>query len=369
MSSTPVPSQGQSPLHVVQVLGSGSSGSGVHVRSLAAGLVARGLRVTVCAPHGAEDDYGFTAAGARFVPADARTGAGDAAVLRAAAAGASLVHAHGLRSGLLAALALRGTPLIVTLHGRPYAEGARSHLVRLMERKVARAATVVLGASSDLVDLARARGARDARLAPVAVPAPRPVPERDEVWRQKFRAELGVMERPLILTAGRLEEGRGHGPLLDAALAWATLDPAPLLVIAGEGPGRPALQRRIDAEGLAVRLVGRRPDVPDLLAAADVAVLSSPWEARSLLAQEALRLGVPLVATAVGGVPELVGAAAELVPYGDPRALAMAVHRLLTDPVWHAQLAAAGRAQAADWPGEDDAVSHVLRIYDELAGN
>ncbi|WP_431045127.1 glycosyltransferase family 4 protein [Streptomyces sp. P1-3] len=371
MSSTPVPPQGQPSLHAVQVLGSGSSGSGVHVRTLAAGLVARGLRVTVCAPHGAEEDYGFTAAGARFVPADARTGAGDAAVLRAAAAGADLVHAHGLRSGLLAALAMRGrgTPLIVTWHTRPHTEGARSHLVRLMERKVARAATVVLGASSDLVDLARARGARDARLAPVAVPAPRHVPERDEEWRQKFRAELGVMERSLILTAGRLEEGRGHGPLLDAALAWAALDPAPLLVIAGEGPGRPALQRRIDAEGLAVRLVGRRPDVSDLLAAADVAVLSSPWEARSLLAQEALRVGVPLVATAVGGVPELVGEAADLVPYGDSQALALAVHRLLTDPGWHAQLAAAGRAQADDWPGEDDAVSHVLRIYDELAGS
>ncbi|OMI37381.1 group 1 glycosyl transferase [Streptomyces sparsogenes DSM 40356] len=82
---------------------------------------------------------------------------------------------------------------------------------------------------------------------------------------------------------------------------WRALDPQPLLVIAGEGAGRAALQRRIDAEELPVRLLGRREDVPALLAAADVAVLSSRWEARSLLAQEALHAGVPLVATAVGG--------------------------------------------------------------------
>ncbi|MFH8368088.1 glycosyltransferase family 4 protein [Streptomyces sp. NPDC018031] len=372
MSSTPVPSpHGQSPPHAVQVLGSGSGGSvgsGVHVRSLAAGLVARGLRVTVCAPGEAEPVYGFASAGARFRPVDARTAAGRVAAVRAACASASVVHAHGLRSGMLAALALRGrrTPLVVTWHTRPRAEGAGGRTVRLMERAVVRAAAVVLGVSSDLVDRARARGARDARLAPTALPAPGPPPARGDGWRHKVRAELGVVERPLLLTAGRLEENRGYGPLLDAASAWLRLDPPPLLAIAGEGPARAALRRRIDAEGLPVRLLGRREDLPDLLAVADVAVLSSPWEARPPLAQEALYAGVPLVATAVGGVPELVGEAAELVPYGDPWALATAVARLLADPVRRADLAEAGRVQAAGWPDEDDTVSHVLRVYDEL---
>jgi glycosyltransferase involved in cell wall biosynthesis len=117
---------------------------------------------------------------------------------------------------------------------------------------------------------------------------------------------------------------------------------------------------------LPVRLLGRRDDVADLLAAADVAVLPSRWEARSLLAQEALRLGVPLVATAVGGVPELVGDAAELVPHGDAVALAAAVSRLLSDPVRRAELAAAGRAQASTWQTEDETVAQVLSVYDEL---
>ncbi|NUS81789.1 MAG: glycosyltransferase family 4 protein [Streptomyces sp.] len=174
------------------------------------------------------------------------------------------------------------------------------------------------------------------------------------------------MERPLLLAVGRLVLDRGFGPLLDAARVWRALDPQPLLAVAGEGPDRAALQRRIDGEGLPVRLLGRRDDVPALLAAADVAVLSSRWEARSLLAQEALHAGVPLVATAVGGVPELVGEAAELVPYGVPEDLAGAVIRLLADPVRRVELAAAGRSRTAGWPTEDDTVAHVLSVYDEL---
>ncbi|MET7938210.1 glycosyltransferase family 4 protein [Streptomyces sp. NPDC005322] len=368
MSSTPVPPHGQPSLHAVQVLGGGSSGSGVHVRSLSAGLVARGLRVTVCGPWRAEHGYGFTQAGARFAALDALTDAGSAASLRMAAVGAGLVHAHGLRSGLLAATALRGRriPLIVTWHTRVDAEGPRARLVRMMERRVARTAAIVLGASSDLVERARARGARDARLAPVAVPAPRRPPQTCDGRRQKARAELGVVERPLLLAVGRLEAMAGCGALLDAARRWRSLAPQPLLVVAGEGPDRAHLQYRIDAEGLPVRLLGRRDDVPGLLSAADVAVLSSRWEARSVLAQEALHAGVPLVATAVGGVPELVGDAAELVPYGDPEALADAVVRLLADPVRRVELAASGRARTAGWPTEDDTVAHVLSVYDEL---
>ncbi|POX36216.1 glycosyltransferase, partial [Streptomyces sp. Ru73] len=125
-------------------------------------------------------------------------------------------------------------------------------------------------------------------------------------------------------------------------------------------------QRRIDTEGLPVQLLGRRDDVPGLLAAADLVLATARWEARSVLAQEALRAGVPLVATDVGGTRELVGRAAELVPYGDAPALARTVVDLLGDPERRAALAAAGRAQAAGWPTEDDTVAQVLSVYDEL---
>ncbi|MFD3947766.1 glycosyltransferase family 4 protein [Streptomyces sp. NPDC058579] len=358
-------------LRTVQVLGGGSAGSSAHVRSLASGLVARGVRVTVCAPAELDRAYDFIGAGAHFVPVPRRNDPATVAQLRNACIGADVVHAHGLHASVRATLALsgsggvRGPALVTTWHTRNHVDGARGGLLRLLERRTARAAAVVLGTSSELVDRARRRGARDARLAPVTVPASRaPVCLHDG----KARAELGAVDRPLLMAVGALVPERGYGLLLDAAREWRDLDPQPLLVIAGEGRERAALQRRVEAEGLAVRLIGRRDDVAELLAAADVAVLPSRWEARSLLAQEALRLGVPLVATAVGGVPELVGDAAELVPWGDAAALAGAVRGLLEDTDRRMDLAAAGRVQARTWPTEDETIAHVLSVYDELSG-
>ncbi|MEY7979812.1 glycosyltransferase family 4 protein, partial [Streptomyces pilosus] len=302
---TPVSSH--SSLRTVQVLGGGNAAGVAHVRSLAAGLVARGVRVTVCAPVEAEHTYDFTAVGAEHVHVPRSSDPGSVAALRAACTGADLVHAHGLHASFRTALALGGrrTPLIVTWHDRAHADGPRAHFLRVLERRVVRAATVVLGTTSALVDRARRAGARDARLAAVSLPGPRtsPAPDDPDRLRSKIRAELGAMGRPLLIAVGALERHRGYDVLLDATHAWRRRDPAPLVVLAGEGPLRAELRRRIEDEELPVRLIGRREDVGELLAAADVALLPSRWEARSPLAQEALHARVPLVATRVGGRP------------------------------------------------------------------
>ncbi|QOV39300.1 glycosyltransferase family 4 protein [Streptomyces ferrugineus] len=370
---TPVSSHsphGQSSLRTVQVLGGGNAGSSAHVRSLASGLVARGVRVTVCAPVEADHLYDFTGAGAEHVHVPRSSDPASVATLRAVCADADLVHAHGLHASFRAVLALSGrrTPLVVTWHDRAHAEGARAHLVRLLERRVVKAASVVLGTTSALVDRARRTGARDARLAAVALPGRRRPVEQDDSdrLRPKVRAELGSTGRPLLIAVGSLERHRGYDVLLDASRAWRRLDPVPLVVIAGEGALRADLQRRIEDEELPVRLIGRRDDVSELLAAADIALLPSSWESRSLLAQEALHARVPLVATDVGGLPELLGDAAELVPYGDPDALADAVVRLLGDPERQDFLRERGVRQAATWPTEDETVAQVLSVYDEL---
>ncbi|WP_030322518.1 glycosyltransferase family 4 protein [Streptomyces sp. NRRL B-3229] len=361
---------GQSSLRTVQVLGGGNAGSSAHVRSLTSGLVARGVRVTVCAPAEADRTYDFTGAGAEHVHVPRSSDPTSVAVLRAACSDADLVHAHGLHASFRAVLALSGrrTPLVVTWHDRAYAEGARAHFVRLLERRVVKAAAVVLGSTSALVDRARRTGARDARLAAVALPGPRGALEQEDPdrLRPKLRAELGATGRPLLVAVGALERHKGYETLLDAARAWRLLDPVPLVVVAGEGSLRTVLQTRIEDEELPVRLIGRRDDSAELLAAADLALLPSRLEARSVLAQEAFHARVPLVATAVGGIPELVGDAAELVPYGDPEALAGAVVRLLGDPERQELLRERGTRQAATWPTEDQTVAQVLSVYDEL---
>jgi glycosyltransferase involved in cell wall biosynthesis len=360
---------GQSPLRTVQVLGGGSAVSSAHVRSLTSGLVARGVRVTVCAPHETDGVHDFTGVGARHIHVPRSSDPASVATLRNACADADLVHAHGLHAGFRATLALGGrrTPLVVTWHTRSYAEGARAHLLRLLERRVAKAAAVVLGTSSELVDRARSRGARDARLAAVSVPVLRRKGDDDtDRHRSKTRAELGATDRPLLMAAGALDRHRGYDTLLDAAREWRGLDPEPLVVIVGEGPQWSSLQRRIEDEGLPVRLIGRRDDIGELVAAADLALLPGGPEARSVLAQEALHARVPLVAASAGSVPELVGDAAALVPFGDAGAFAEAVARLLKDPALRDELRDRGTRQAATWPTEDETVAQVLSVYDEL---
>jgi glycosyltransferase involved in cell wall biosynthesis len=175
-----------------------------------------------------------------------------------------------------------------------------------------------------------------------------------------------VDDRPLILTVGRLADQKGLPTLLDAAAGWGRRTPPPLVVIAGDGPLKEPLRARIEAEKLPVRLVGRRSDVGRLLAAADLAVVPSVWEGQPLIVQEILRAGRPLVATDVGGIPELVGDAALLVPPGDAEALEAAVGRVLDDPALAVRLGAAAAQRATALPSEEDAVDQLADLYADL---
>lgn len=359
-------------LRVALVLGSSTGGMGTHVRSLVQGLCRAGDQVQVYCPAATADQFGFADAGAGVTPVEipASPGVRDLAAvaelrrgLAAAADGGLVVHAHGLRAGLVAAWARPGPlPLIVTWHNMVLGDGTKARVLRLGERLVARSADVTLGASEDLVARAQALGARDARFGPVAA-APRRRSHRD---RNAIRAELSIGDRPLILSVGRLHPQKGYRTLIEAATRWRDLTPAPVVAIAGTGPSYRELAAAILTRRAPVMLLGHRDDVPDLLGAAHIAVVTSEWEARQLFAQEALSAGVPLVATDVGGLPGLVGDAATLVPAGDADALDAAVRALLADPHLRARYAAAGPAQAATWPTEAETVAQVRSVYAEL---
>ena len=326
---------------VLLVLGTATGGVGQHVRSLARGLPGQ---VTVACPASTQQVFGFP----RWVELDVGDRPHPARDLRAIlrlrglARGADLVHAHGLRAGSLAALA--GTsPLVVSWHN-----AVDSRLGARLERLVARRTEVTLAASADLLATALRAGGRDVRLAPVAAPAL--VPTGSDPG-------LGA---PLVLAVGRLHPQKGYDVLLAARAAFGEA----VVAVAGDGPLRAGLV----AAAPDVRWLGQRDDVADLLAAADVVVLPSRWEARSLTAQQALLAGRPLVASAGGGLPALLGNGALLVPPGDPEALAAAVRSLLDDPAAAAELVARGRAVAAGWPDEDATVRQVAAVHAELLG-
>jgi glycosyltransferase involved in cell wall biosynthesis len=380
-------------MRVALVLATSAGGVGPHVRSVAAGLAKRGGHVAVLGPAPTDELFGFAAAGTRFEAIDIAgrprpvQDARAVARLRAMLSGADVVHAHGLRAGGLAALAVRsirsGPPLVVTLHNAAPTGRLAKTPYAVLERVVARGAASVLGVSPDLEQRMRDLGARS--VARALVPAP-PTPIAADGARTQVRAELGVGQRPLILTIARLAEQKGLPTLMDAAASWARRDPPPLVAVVGDGPLEAGLRARIEREGLPVRLLGRRSDVPDLLAAADVAVMPSVWEGQPLVLQEILRAGRPLVATRVGGVAVLLGAADEagdagtvgaagepgadcaglLIPVGDPAALVAAVNRVLDDSALAVRLGAAAAQRAVALPTESAAVDQLTAVYRKL---
>ena len=335
-----------------------AGGIGRHVRMLADGLVERGFPVTVCAPAATVERFDFAAGGAAAVslPVGDRAGWRTARRrLRELAAGHDVVHAHGVRAGALAAAA-GAWPLVTTWHNAPLGSGLRRVLHRRLEVFTAKRSALVLGASPDLVERARSAGAPRTRLCEVAAPVLSPLARP---------TGPALHQPPVVLAVGRLHPQKRFDLLIDAVAHWPGA-PVPQVLIAGDGPLAQSLERRAERSGASVRLLGRRADVAALLAEADVVVISSDWEARPLVAQEALCAGLPLVATDVGGISGLVGDAAVLVPPGDAQALAAGLRRVLDDGALRTRLRAAGPAQAATWPTVDEMVDRLWRDYLEV---
>ena len=151
-----------------------------------------------------------------------------------------------------------------------------------------------------------------------------------------LREEYGLpAEGPIVGVVARLEAEKGHPTLIDAWPHVLAEFPDATLLIVGEGSRREALEAQVAALGISRSVVftGRREDVPAVTAALDVAVLPSYREAQGLTILEAMALSRPVVASNVGGIPEMIedGKTGLLVPPHDPGALATAIARLLGD--------------------------------------
>jgi glycosyltransferase involved in cell wall biosynthesis len=352
---------------VLLVLAGSTGGIGRHVGALADQLPGRGFEVYVCAPGHTLAAIGIDATAVRPVPAPVERPTPAALLsarraLRGLATKVDITHAHGLRAGALCAAFLPTSPLVVSWHNAVLGGGPRRAGHAAVARYVARSADLTLAASPDLLLEARNAGAKRARTDFVVAP-PLPAPTRSPA---EVRAALGVGSRPLVLAIGRLQRQKRLDVLVDAAAAWAGDPAAPAVVIAGEGPERARLAARIRAGRAPVELLGSRRDVADLLGAADVVALPSEWEARALVAQEALAAGVALVTTAVGGLPDLLGDAAVWVPVGDAVALRTAIEGLVNDDVRRRGLAIRGQARARGWPDAERSIDELSASYLDL---
>ena len=159
-------------------------------------------------------------------------------------------------------------------------------------------------------------------------------------------------EKLVLLHVGRFAPQKNHFLLVDSFSRVLLQHPYIELWLVGDGPTRPDVERLVLERKLQdhVRFLGSRKDVPELLAQSDVLLLSSDWEGVPLVILEAMAAGKPVVATRVGGVPELVenGKTGLLVPPQNPEAFAGAILRLLKDPELRRRLGGAARRRALE---------------------
>ena len=370
-------------MRVLMVLGRAAGGVGAHVDTLVTTLREQGHDVEVVTADSTARTFGWADAH-RLWPVHggvrAPRGLVDWHRIMRLAGTVDVVHAHGHQAAVVAAVAVaRARPrprLVVSLHNdlppRPPSAAARaaSSAARRVLGWSLRRADLVTGASADLVELAQTLGARRTELALVpsrAVAGLLRLPSPAPAERAAFLAAAGIAaDRPLVLTVSRIAPQKDLPTLVEAARLSRT---AATWVVVGDGDER--LRARLEeeadgirpGEGTRVRFVGARTDVPEWLRAADVFVLTSRWEARALVVQEAMAAGLPVVVTRTGGLPDLVGDAGSLVAVGDPVAVAHRVDQLLADPVARQRDGVAARALAAGWATPDDEARRWVERY------
>jgi glycosyltransferase involved in cell wall biosynthesis len=261
-----------------------------------------------------------------------------------------VVVAHNVGASAVARLAmlpLHRAPLLTVFHGVSATDHGSA--VRVL-RRTSDAVVAVASATADRL--------RDAGLGQVTVIRNAVFPTPPRVDRHTVRSALGAAaDVPIALCLARMEPQKRHDVLLEA---WARIGGWSVLWLAGDGSLRSSLEQQARDLGIddRVRFLGNRCDVPDLLAAADLTVLTSDWEGMPIAVLESLAAGVPVVATDVDGVAEaLADGGGVVVPRGEPQAVADAVRSLLSNADTRAAVAVAG----TDHDGRT-----LMKSYDEL---
>lgn len=350
---------------------SGFSGGQVQVFLLMDGLAAAGVHNLLCCRPGSVEEARAREAGHAVAPVPMANDLHLTAIPRLARAfrreGADLVHLHTGRANWLGGWAARlaGLPALTTRRmDRPVRQRWSD---RLVYRRLVRRAVAISPAVERLL---REGGVPPDTIRTICSSVD---PGRFAVAgdvRARLRRELGVDDDTvLLLGVAQLSRRKGFDVLLDALAAAPPAGPW-RLVLAGDGPERPALAEQVGRLGLAERvtLPGPRDDVPALLAAADLFVMPSRAEGLGVAALEAMAAGRPVLASAVGGLADVVvdGETGWLVPPEDAAELGAALAAAVGDGAERVRRGTAGAARVAERFSAAGMVAAYRALYDEI---
>jgi len=267
-----------------------------------------------------------------------------------------VVHTHSAKAGALGRLAAHRASvgrIVHTYHGFPFHEfqnPLRRGAYVAIERRLARITDTVLAIGSGVATEALRRGlATPSKLRTIAPVVEAVTVPKTAATRAAARAELGIgPSTPLVGTVGRIDYQKAPEHLIAAMAGLRHTDAMALWI--GSGPGDRAAAELVRRAGLSARFVfaGERSDVARLLPGFDIFAMASRYEGLPCAVVEAMRCGLPVVATAVNSVPDLVvpGESGVLVPPGRPGLLAEAIDHLLDDPGTADRLASRGQIAA-----------------------
>lgn len=282
-----------------------------------------------------------------------------------------IIHAHGTRAALFARVANAGRfPCIYTLHGIHYLHYSnifKKWLYIWGERFLKTLTSKFICVSQYDFNEGRKSGVIDPERTAVIYNGVRnfSFPSREEA-----RKELALDKDILVLNIGRLHIQKGHMFLIEGAKKVLERKSNVKFWIVGEGEEREKLSEEMRKEGLQgkVSLLGYREDIPNLLAAADIFVLSSLWEGFPYTVLEAMSVGLPVVSTDVGGVAEAVEdeQTGLLVPPKEPRLLADALLYLIDHPERRKKMGEKGRERVRKKFSLEKMLSQIEKVYDEV---